>query len=84
MGAVGIITTLYTSVNERTREIGTMKSIGAKKRFILSLFLTEALLIGIIGSTLGLLAGINGAYLLSSGLAPRAPAGRRRRRWSTS
>ena|SRR6478672_317070 len=75
VGAVGIITTLYTSVNERTREIGTMKSIGAKKRFILSLFLTEALLIGIIGSTLGLLAGINGAYLLSSGLAPRTPGG---------
>ena len=62
VGAVGIITTLYTSVNERTREIGTMKSIGAKKWFILSLFLTEALLIGIIGSTLGLALGINGAY----------------------
>jgi putative ABC transport system permease protein len=73
VGAVGIITTLYTSVNERTQEIGTMKAIGAKKRFILSLFLTEALLIGILGSTLGLLIGINGAYILTSGFAPRAP-----------
>jgi putative ABC transport system permease protein len=73
VGAVGIITTLYTSVNERTQEIGTMKAIGAKKRFILSLFLTEALLIGIFGSTLGLLVGVNGAYVLTSSFAPRTP-----------
>ena len=73
VGAVGIITTLYTSVNERTQEIGTMKAIGAKKRFILTLFLTEALLIGIFGSTLGLLVGVNGAYVLTSSFAPRTP-----------
>ena len=53
VGAVVIITTLYTSVNERIKEIGTMKAIGAKNRFILSMFLSEALLIGLIGSTLG-------------------------------
>jgi putative ABC transport system permease protein len=73
VGAVGIITTLYTSVNERTQEIGTMKAIGAKKRFILTLFLTEALLIGIFGSTLGLFVGVNGAYVLTSSFAPRTP-----------
>ena len=73
VGAVGIITTLYTSVNERTREIGTMKAIGAKKRFVLALFLTEALLIGILGSTLGLFMGIGGAYILTSGFISRAP-----------
>jgi putative ABC transport system permease protein len=71
VGAVGIITTLYTSVHERIKEIGTMKAIGAKNRFILSLFLTEALLIGVIGATLGIITGIAGAYLLTSG----APAG---------
>jgi putative ABC transport system permease protein len=71
VGAVGIITTLYTSVTERTKEIGTMKAIGAKGRFILVLFLSEALLIGIIGSTLGLLSGMGGSYILSSGFAPR-------------
>jgi putative ABC transport system permease protein len=71
VGAVGIITTLYTSVTERTKEIGTMKAIGAKGRFILVLFLSEALLIGIIGSTLGLLSGMGGSYVLSSGFAPR-------------
>lgn len=73
VGAVGIITTLYTSVSERTKEIGTMKAIGAKSRFILILFLSEALLIGIIGASVGLVTGMGGAYLLTTGLAPRGP-----------
>ena len=68
VGAVGIITTLYTSVIERTREIGTMKAIGAKSKHILALFLTEALMIGIFGASLGILGGIAGAYILSTGL----------------
>lgn len=67
VGAVGIITTLYTSVNERIKEIGTMKAIGAKSRFILALFLSEALIIGLLGSTLGLFTGVVGAYILTSG-----------------
>jgi len=71
VGAVGIVTTLYTSVNERIKEIGTMKAIGAKNRFILSLFLSEALLIGLIGSTLGIFMGFSGAYILTD-LGPRA------------
>ncbi len=72
VGAVGIITTLYTSVNERVKEIGTMKAIGAKNTFILSLFMSEALLIGLIGSTLGIVMGVNLAYMLT-GFAPHAP-----------
>jgi putative ABC transport system permease protein len=72
VGAVGIITTLYTSVNERIKEIGTMKAIGAKNTFILSLFLSEALLIGLIGSTLGIVMGVNLAYMLT-GFAPHGP-----------
>ena len=73
VGAVGIITTLYTSVNERTKEIGTMKAIGAKSRFILVLFLVEALFIGLLGATLGIMTGIGGAYVLTSGSGPRTP-----------
>lgn len=73
VGAVGIITTLYTSVSERTKEIGTMKAIGAKSRFILILFLSEALLVGIIGASVGLVTGMGGAYLLTTGFAPRGP-----------
>jgi putative ABC transport system permease protein len=74
VGGVGIITTLYTSVNERIKEIGTMKAIGAKSSFILSLFMSEALLIGLIGSTLAILVGGGGAYIMTD-LAPRGPGG---------
>ena len=66
VGAVGIVTTLYTSVNERIFEIGTLKAIGAQKTLILSLFLMEAIIIGIVGSTLGITTGIGGAYAMSS------------------
>jgi putative ABC transport system permease protein len=65
VGAVGIITTLYTSVNERIGEIGTLKAIGAQKSFILSMFLVEALIIGLLGASLGLAVGISGSYVLS-------------------
>src|ERR671910_814982 len=67
VGAVGIITTLYTSVVERTREIGTLKAIGAQNFNILSLFLVEALLIGVLGATSGLGAGVILGYVLNSG-----------------
>ena len=60
------MTTLYTSVVERTREIGTLKALGAKNIDILALFLTESFLIGIIGATFGILIGIGGGYILSS------------------
>ena len=66
VGAVGIITTLYTSVIERIKEIGTLKAIGAQNRNILTLFLIEALLIGIFGATFGLVAGIGMGYGLSA------------------
>jgi putative ABC transport system permease protein len=70
VGAVGIITTLYTAVIERTREIGTLKAIGAQNKDILALFLVEALLIGIFGATLGMLSGIGFGYALSAGIRP--------------
>ena len=70
VGAVGIVTTLYNSVTERVKEIGTMKAIGAKSSSILILFLVEALLIGIIGGSVGLLAGIIVGHGISSILSP--------------
>ena len=66
VGAVGIITTLYTSVIERVKEIGTLKAMGAQNRTILVLFLIEALLIGIFGASFGLVAGIGMGYGLSA------------------
>ncbi|MFY9797965.1 MAG: ABC transporter permease [Candidatus Nitrosopolaris sp.] len=66
VSAIGVVTTLWTSVNERTKEIGTMKAIGAKPWFILSMFLSDAVFIGLIGATLGISAGIGLAYLLAA------------------
>jgi putative ABC transport system permease protein len=66
VGAVGIITTLYTSVVERTKEIGTLKALGATNLTILGLFLMEAVLIGVIGASMGLAAGIGMGYMLVS------------------
>ena len=65
VGAVGIVTTLYNSVTERIREIGTMKALGAQSSSILALFLVEAALIGIIGATLGLAIGVMGGYTMT-------------------
>ena len=73
VGAVGIVTTLYNSVTERIREIGTMKAIGAQNSSILALFLVEATLIGIIGATLGLAIGVIGGYAMTS--FPSQPGG---------
>jgi len=58
VGGVGIMNTMYTSVLERTKEIGTMKAIGAKNSDILKLFLIESGLIGLTGGIIGLALGI--------------------------
>ncbi|HJW19140.1 MAG TPA: FtsX-like permease family protein [Candidatus Nitrosotalea sp.] len=65
VGAIGIVTTLYNSVTERIKEIGTMKAIGAQNATILALFIVEATLIGIIGASLGVGIGIVGGYVMS-------------------
>jgi len=57
VGAVGIMNTMYTSVLERTKEIGTMKAVGAKNSDILIIFLIESGLLGLIGGLIGILLG---------------------------
>lgn len=54
---LGIANTMLMSVLERTREIGTMMSVGVRRRQILTLFLLEASLLGLAGGILGALAG---------------------------
>jgi len=58
VGGIGIMNTMYTSVLERTKEIGTMKAIGAKNSDILYIFLFESGLLGLVGGAIGILIGV--------------------------
>ncbi len=58
VGGVGIMNTMYTSVLERTKEIGIMKAIGAKNSDIMQIFLIEAGIYGLIGGAVGVLVGL--------------------------
>ncbi|MFH1358654.1 MAG: ABC transporter permease [archaeon] len=68
VGGIGIANTMYTSVLERRKEIGTMKAIGAKNSDILSIFVIESGLMGFVGGVIGVLIGT----LLSLGAAGAA------------
>lgn len=57
VGGIGIMNVLFVSVKERTREIGILKSIGAKRQDILLLFLIEAVLVSGVGGLVGILLG---------------------------
>jgi putative ABC transport system permease protein len=58
VGGVGIMNILLASVEQRTREIGLRMSIGARRRDILQQFLLEALMLGFMGSSAGVLLGL--------------------------
>jgi len=61
VGGIGIMNTMYTSVVERTKEIGVMKSIGARNSVIFSLFFVESGLLGVVGGIVGAAFGFLGA-----------------------
>lgn len=58
VGGVGIMNTMYTSVVERTKEIGIMKSVGARNSSIMLIFLFESGLLGTVGGALGVVLGL--------------------------
>jgi putative ABC transport system permease protein len=72
---IGIMNIMLVSVTERTREIGIRRAVGAKKRNIMTQFITEAIVIcevgGVIGVVFGILGGNATAYFLK--LAPVIP-----------
>jgi putative ABC transport system permease protein len=58
VGGIGIMNTMYTSVHERTKEIGILKAVGAKKSTIISIFLIESGIIGLVGGLGGMVLGL--------------------------
>lgn len=65
VAGVTIANTMTVSVMERTKEIGTLKAIGAKSGDILGLFMTEALITGVVGGVIGALFGFTLSYVIS-------------------
>jgi putative ABC transport system permease protein len=64
VGAIGILNSMYTSVLERTRDIGIMKAIGARNSDILKIFLIESGLMGFVGGIFGTGLGTLAALLV--------------------
>jgi len=62
VGALGIMNALYTSVLQRTKEIGTMKAVGATNFQILSIFVAESAILGFVGGVVGVIVGLGLAY----------------------
>lgn len=65
VSGIGIMNVLMVAVSERTREIGIMKSLGAKRRTILSIFLLEAFFISVIGGLLGVCMSVYAPAVLA-------------------
>ena len=65
VAGVGIINTMTVSIMERTKEIGTMKALGAKSRDIMKMVMSEALLTGVVGGIIGALFGFTLSYIIS-------------------
>ena len=68
VGGVGIMNTMYTSVLERTPEIGIMKAIGARNEDVFKIFLIESGILGLGGGIIGVILGVGISKLVEIGI----------------